>query len=105
MQGDLCLLCSGPGCTDLSGVQLDSRDCLLIYRTIQNTTIAEGFNDFLFNVRHMLSCYIPESNFTFETYLNESMNENFVFANITPDIIFEKVNKLKPRTAQEKTIF
>ena len=53
----------------------------------------------------MLSCYIPESNFTFETYLNESMNENFVFANITPDIIFEKVNKLKPRTAQEKTIF
>ena len=45
---------------------------------------------------------IPESDFTFETYLNESMNENFVFANITPDIIFETVNKLKPKNSSGK---
>jgi len=48
-------------------------------------------------VRPRLSSYSPESNVTFETYLNESIIENFVFANISPDIILE--------TAQEKTIF
>ena len=39
MQGDLCLLCGSPGCTDPSGSLLDSRDCSLIYQTIRNTTI------------------------------------------------------------------
>ena len=43
MQRDLCLLCSGPGCTDPSGVLLDSRDCSLIYQTIRNTTICKLF--------------------------------------------------------------
>ena len=44
-----------------------------------------------------LSSYIPESNVTFETYLNESINKNFVFANITPEIILETGSKLKPK--------
>jgi len=38
VQCDLCLRCSGPGCTDSSGFLLDSRDCSLIYQTIRNTT-------------------------------------------------------------------
>ena len=49
--------------------------------------IAEGFNDSFVNLGPRLSSYIPESNFTFATYSNESINETFVFANITPEII------------------
>ena len=49
-----------------------------------------------------LSSYIPEFNVTFETYLNESINENFVFANITPEIILETVSKLKPKNSSGK---
>ena len=49
-----------------------------------------------------LSSYIPESNVTFETYLNESLNENIVFANITPEIILETVSKLKPKYSSGK---
>ena len=53
-------------------------------------------------MRPRLSSYIPESNVTFETYLNESINKNFVFANITPDIFLETVSKLKPENSSEK---
>jgi len=49
-----------------------------------------------------LSSYIPESNVTFETYLNESINENLVFANITPEIFLETVSKLKPKKSSGK---
>ena len=69
---------------------------------VGSSEIAEGFNDFFVNVGPRLSSYIPESNVTFETYLNESINENFVFANITPDIILETVSKLKPKNSSGK---
>ena len=49
-----------------------------------------------------LSSYIPESKVTLETCLNESINENFVFANITPKIILETVSKLKPKNSSGK---
>ena len=66
--------------------------------------IIEGFNDFFVSVGPRLSSYIPESNFTFESYLNESINENFVFANITPDIILETVSKLKPKNSSGRRL-
>ena len=46
--------------------------------------------------------YIPESNVTSETYLNESIHESFFKANITPDIILETVSKLKPKNSSGK---
>ena len=64
--------------------------------------IIEGFNDFFVSVGPRLSSYIPESNVTLETCLNESINENFVFANITPKIILETVSKLKPKNSSRK---
>jgi len=52
-----------------------------------------------------LSSYIPDSNVNFETYLKEPSEENFVFANITPEIILEIVSKLKPKNSSGKDIF
>jgi len=54
---------------------------------------AEGFNDFFVNVGPRLSSYITESNVTFKTYLNESINEN---------ITQETVSKLKPKNSSGK---
>ena len=64
--------------------------------------IAEGFNDSFVNLGPRLSSYIPESNFTFATYSNASINETFVFENITPEIILKTVSKLKPKNSSWK---
>ena len=48
-----------------------------------------------------MSSYIPDSN-NFETYFNEPSEENFVFANITPEIILETGSKLKPKNSSGK---
>ena len=69
---------------------------------VGSAEIAEGFNDFFVNVGPRLSSYIPDSNVSFETYLKEPSKENFVFANITPEIILETVSKLKPKNSSGK---
>ena len=62
---------------------------------------AEGFNDFFVNIG-LMSSYIPVSNDNFETHLKELSKENFVFPNITPEIILETVSKLKPNNSSGK---
>ena len=64
--------------------------------------IAEGFNDFFVNIGPRLSSYILDSNNNFETCLKEPSNENFVFANITPEIILETVSELNPKNSSGK---
>ena len=54
------------------------------------------------NVGPRLSSYIPDSNNNFETCIKEPSNENFVFANITPEIILETVSKLKLKNSSGK---
>ena len=62
----------------------------------------EGFNDYFVNVGPRLFSYIPDSNVNFETYLKEPSKENFVFANITPEIILETMSKNKPKNSLGK---
>ena len=49
-----------------------------------------------------ISSYILETNVTFVTYLNAFINETFVFANITPEIILDTVSILKPKNSSGK---
>ena len=49
-----------------------------------------------------MSSYILDSNNNFETCLKEPSNENFVFANITPEIILETVSELNPKNSSGK---
>ena len=49
-----------------------------------------------------ISSYILETNVTFVTYLNAFINETFVFANITPEIILDTVTILKPKNSSGK---
>ena len=57
---------------------------------------------FFVNVGPRFSSYIPDSTNNFETYLKEPFKENFVFANITQEIILETVSKLKPKNSSGK---
>ena len=55
--------------------------------------IAEGFNDFFSSIGPELASTIPPSNKPFTDYLSEEVTENFIFANITEDIIFNTAKK------------
>ena len=55
--------------------------------------IAEGFNEFFVNLDPNLANLIPESDKTFNHYLKDPVNEQFVFVILTP----ESVNKLKTK--------
>ena len=49
--------------------------------------IAQGFNDFFSNIGPELASHIPDSGRDFREFLSEEIKENFVFANITDEII------------------
>ena len=57
--------------------------------------IAEGFNSFFVDVGPRLANEIPESNKSFQEFLGEPINQNFIFQNITADIIFFNLIKVK----------
>ena len=64
-----------------------------------NFEIAEGFNDFFSNIGPKLAKSIPKSNKLFTDYLDNPTTENFVFANMRPDIINEALSKLKNKNS------
>ena len=62
--------------------------------------IADGFNDFFFvNVGPYLASEIPKSKKWFTEYMNEPCSENFVFANISHEIILNALEKLKSKNS------
>merc|ERR1712015_168931 len=56
--------------------------------------IAEGFNDFFVNIGPKLSKSIPIATKNLNEYMTAPCSENFVFANITPDIVNDALKKL-----------
>jgi hypothetical protein len=61
--------------------------------------IAEGFNDYFVKVGPTLAEAIPESNISYEHYMPPPTPQNFVFANVTQDLILETLAKLKPKNS------
>jgi len=59
--------------------------------------ITEGFNDFFVNVGPKLASSIPSTNKTFSEYLSNPIEQNFIFANVTPETIFETLSLLKSK--------
>ena len=64
--------------------------------------IAEGFNDFFVNVGPRLASSIPDASKTFDEYLNEPNELNFNFRNITEEIIYLTLSKLKSKSSVGK---
>ena len=61
--------------------------------------IAEGFNDFFVNVGPSLADAIPHTDVDFESYLSDPITETFIFANVTPTMIFNTLSKLKSKSS------
>ena len=61
--------------------------------------ISEGFNKFFANIGPDLAKSIPNSTKHFSEYLSEECRENFVFANVTPNILLDALNKLKNKNS------
>ena len=61
--------------------------------------VAQGFNKFFTKVGPDLSNNIPNSKKHFTDYLNEECRENFVFANITEEIIIKSTSDLKSKSS------
>ena len=59
--------------------------------------IADGFNKFFSEIGSKLSSEIPPAKGAFNTYLNDRIEENFVFKNITKEDILEVGKYLKPK--------
>ena len=61
--------------------------------------ISEGFNTFFSSIGPKLAKNIPNSTKKFSDYLSKKTDENFVFANMTPDIINDALSKLKNKNS------
>ena len=61
--------------------------------------VAQGFNKFFTQVGPDLSNNIPDSKKHFTDYLTEECRENFVFANITEEIIIKSTSDLKSKSS------
>jgi hypothetical protein len=61
--------------------------------------IAEGFNNFFSNIGPELAANIPPSNKHFSDYLSPAIEENFIFANVTKEIVLENIRKLKTKNS------
>ena len=61
--------------------------------------IAEGFNSFFADVGPRLAREIPESDKSFQEFMGEPIDQNFIFQHITPEIIFSTLSKLKPKNS------
>ena len=61
--------------------------------------IAEGFNSFFVDVGPRLANEIPESGKNFQEFMSPPIDHNFIFQNITADIIYSTLSKLKPKNS------
>jgi hypothetical protein len=61
--------------------------------------ITEGFNSFFSSVGSNLADKIPPSETSFESYLGDPVDENFIFANITEEIILDTLKLLKSKNS------
>jgi hypothetical protein len=61
--------------------------------------IAEGFNEFFANIGPELATNISSSNMHFKEFLGDQTSQNFVFGNVTENIILENVKKLKSKNS------
>ena len=61
--------------------------------------IAEGFNSFFVDVGPRLANEIPESEKSFQEFLGDPINQNFIFQNINSEIIYSTLSKLKPKNS------
>ena len=59
--------------------------------------IAEGFNDFFVNIGPQLADSIPKNNSDFRDYMPTPVPEKFVFANVTPELIYNTLSKIKSK--------
>ena len=59
--------------------------------------IANGFNRFFVNVGPKLASSIPTSEKHFSTFLNEPVQQNFVFANVTHQSVLKCLSSLKTK--------
>ena len=61
--------------------------------------ISEGFNNFFANIGPDLAKTIKGTKKHFSDFLSQGTEENFVFANMTPDIINDALKKLKSKNS------
>ena len=61
--------------------------------------IAEGFNEFFSGIGPELASTIPQSQTNFKNFLGSRVNDNFIFAHITPDTILKMAGKLKSKNS------
>ena len=64
-----------------------------------NLNIAEGFNKFFAEIGSNLSSKIKDNDKAFQAYLNDPIEESFVFQKVTPESIFEVGKSLKPKSS------
>ena len=61
--------------------------------------IANGFNDFFVNIGPNLAEKISNPDVNFEDFMPNPTRENFVFANVTPEIIINTLSRLKSKSS------
>ena len=61
--------------------------------------VSEGFNNFFVNIGPKLASSIPPAKKEFTEYLGMSVEENFIFANVTPETIFETLSLLQGKAS------
>lgn len=66
--------------------------------------IAAGFNEFFVNVGPNLAKKVPESKIDFKTFMPNipEEQENFVFANVSPELIYNTLARLKTKKSSGK---
>lgn len=68
------------------------------YKTFDNMqSIVNGMNDFFTLVGPNLSNEIPDSDVSFDSYLGQPKETNFIFATVTKEIVMKTINYLKPK--------
>ena len=61
--------------------------------------IANSFNTFFSNIGSELCNSIPQSKTSFKEFLKNRVEEKFVFTSVTPELILEVGNSLKPKNS------
>ena len=59
--------------------------------------IANGFNDFFVNIGPKLAQSIPQSDKDYNDFMKDPIRQDFVFANVTHDIIYDALKRLQPK--------
>ena len=61
--------------------------------------IADGFNDFFSSIGQELASKIPTSNKHFSSFLGKKINSNFIFCQVTPELLIDTAGKLKNKSS------